>query len=157
MSTPRPIRRSSTSGKSLLAGLAFVAIVVVVSLAIIRLIRGGNDHSVPSGFSSTMQVDAALSQASTSNKPTLLFFTASWCPPCKAMKRDVLSDASIASVIAAQYVAVYVDVDERSVDARRFQVSSMPTFVVLNPDGTERVRRVGGMPRDAFASFLASK
>jgi thioredoxin-like negative regulator of GroEL len=75
-------------------------------------------------------------------KPVFLYFTADWCPPCKTMKLEVWPDATIAATME-QYDAVYIDTDERPDLGGRYGVPSIPTMVVLAPDGTERDRRVG--------------
>src|SRR5690606_14854087 len=65
-------------------------------------------------------------------KPILLYFTASWCPPCKIMKAQVLPSQRV--VDAAQgYVPVMIDVDEDPVTSTQFGVSSIPTTVILGP------------------------
>lgn len=74
-----------------------------------------------------------------------LYFTASWCSPCKAMK------PVIAELQDEGHKITKIDVDQERVKADTYGVSAMPTFLILR-DGTP-VRRIIGA-RDK-ASLLA--
>ena len=43
-------------------------------------------------------------------KPVLTFYTASWCKPCQAFKRDVLKSPEVVSIVEGNFHAVWVDV-----------------------------------------------
>ena len=54
-------------------------------------------------------LDAAKAQAAKENKPMLVDFTGSdWCPPCKALHKNVFESAEFAAV-ASRYVLVELD------------------------------------------------
>lgn len=80
----------------------------------------------------------------------LLDFTAKWCGPCKVMN-------PVLDVLATEYKGrvdiVAIDVDDEPLLAQRFNVRSMPTFVVLR-DGREVGRVVGSRPRAFVAGVL---
>ncbi len=66
---------------------------------------------------------------------TLLYFHASWCPACQAM-RGTISELEQSRSLRL----VYIDIDERSAPAYRdyhryFQGDKIPFFVVLNRTG----------------------
>lgn len=71
---------------------------------------------------------------------TLLFFSAPWCPACKALKPVVEKEAP-----EKGYEFKYVDLDddEGAYMADDFGVRSLPTLIVLGPDGSEIKRAVG--------------
>jgi len=101
---------------------------------------------------------APATLAPASDRPTLLRFTADWCPPCRAMDRDVFSLPRIADTLGTRFHAVSVDLtdpgpDEQSL-ADRHGISSIPSFVVLDPGGAEAGRLVGGVDADRFTAFL---
>ena len=69
------------------------------------------------------------------NHKSILYFTATWCPPCKIIS-PVYEDLS------KKYTDVAfgkVDVDENSDAALDFEVSAVPTFVLFeNEHATEK-------------------
>lgn len=82
------------------------------------------------------------SDAVAGDKPILIYFTASWCPPCRIMKSEVLPTKRVVDA-AEGYVPVMIDVDDDPVTAGQFQIASIPTTVILDADGTVRERLVG--------------
>jgi thiol-disulfide isomerase/thioredoxin len=95
--------------------------------------------------------EAALARAKEQSKLLLVDFTASWCPPCKRMEAETWPHADVRAWLAANAIAIQVDVDEQSELAQRFAVQAMPTIVAVK-DGAEFDRIVGF--RDA-AGLLA--
>lgn len=97
----------------------------------------------------------ALNQARSDNKMVLLDFTGSdWCPWCIKFDHDVLSTDEFASYAKSKLVLVQLDFPRtkpQSDDlkqanaalAKRFNVDGYPTYVLLNPAGTELGRQVG--------------
>ena len=92
--------------------------------------------------------DAALKQAAKENKSVLLDFTGSaWCPPCKQMKKDVLSTPEFLNFAKDNLVLFQADFqpDGESVIpgltkqngylAAKFGVNGFPTFIIINSKG----------------------
>lgn len=77
-------------------------------------------------------------------------FWASWCGPCKMVAPTI--DA-LATEYEGKAVVSKVDVDENQALAGRFGVMSIPT-VLFFKDGVEIDRKVGVMPKDAYAAVL---
>jgi thioredoxin-like negative regulator of GroEL len=89
------------------------------------------------------------------NRRVLVDFSADWCPPCVAMKYDVWPHPQVASAINAGYVPVLVDADRDTVLAARYQVSAIPTVLLLDADGRVVRRNDGYLPRSGMLRFLA--
>ena len=70
-------------------------------------------------------VAPAPKSASKPALPQLAAFTATWCGPCQRAKPvvDQIEKAGLADVVR-------VDIDKQPDTARRYQVSSVPTFIL---------------------------
>jgi thioredoxin 1 len=77
-----------------------------------------------------------------SDRPVLVDFTAAWCPPCRVMK-PVLEEVAAAR---PDLKVVQVDVEDAMASAARYEVLSMPTFVLFR-GGAPVMRVVGARPR----------
>ncbi len=80
----------------------------------------------------------------------LVDFTAKWCPPCRAMDPVI---GALEREYAGRVTVVAVDVEDELVLAQRFDVRSMPTFVLVR-DGREVGRTVGSRPRAFIAGMI---
>lgn len=82
-------------------------------------------------------------QAAVENeKLHVVYFTASWCPPCKKMKATTWMDESVVSWLGEHAVVTAVDVDEEPEIAQEYAISAMPTMVAVRA-GEEVGRTVG--------------
>ncbi|NUY79798.1 thioredoxin family protein [Flavobacterium sp. MAH-1] len=84
-----------------------------------------------SGFASVMK------QAKAENKPVLYMFYASWCPHCHKMREEIFPEPEVAALLNRNFLVAAQDVelDGGRTIARKFNVTSYPTFVVLDPNG----------------------
>ncbi len=91
---------------------------------------------------------AGVDAVEASGKPMLVFYTADWCPPCRTLKRDVLSDPDVDAFLSENYVRVKIDLSDRrgpnagiAIDNG---VTGIPTMILYDYDGVEIDRVVGG-------------
>ncbi len=89
-------------------------------------------------------VDRAIAQARAQNKPLLLYWGATWCPPCNQLKATLFNRADFAA-LSRHFVAVFVDGDRPAAQkiGARFKVSAYPTLVLFTPQGQEITRLPG--------------
>jgi thioredoxin 1 len=76
------------------------------------------------------------------DRPVLVEFTAAWCPPCRVMA-PVLAELHDER---ADIGIVAVDVDTNQATAARYDVLSMPTFVLF-AHGAPIGRLIGSRPK----------
>jgi protein disulfide-isomerase len=100
---------------------------------------------------------SAQQQASKSGKPIILFFTGTWCIPCRIMKRNVWADKQVVALVNAGFIPVMIDLDDPAAaeTLSRYQVGATPTTIIADSQGKvlEQVR--GGMGKAEFLELLA--
>ena len=146
------------------APLAFAALVVSTA-ACSRSETGsdaGRSPSSPSEEISSspslpfvpLSFDEALAKARAENKLVLVDVYTDWCGWCTKMDRDVFADARVQAALLG-FVPIRVNADKggRGV-AARYRVRGLPTFLVVDADGTVVRRFEGYLPVDAFLSRL---
>jgi thiol-disulfide isomerase/thioredoxin len=79
-----------------------------------------------------------------SDGPTILHFSATWCGPCEAVRRVVDQVCEQEPGVAH----VEIDMDANPEAARRLSVLSLPTTLIFDADGRPRYRTTG-VPRAA--------
>ena len=80
----------------------------------------------------------ALEKAKIENKYVFVDCYTSWCGPCKMMAADILPLKEVGEYMNATFVSVKFDMEKgegRDIQ-QKYKVSSYPTFLVLNVDGS---------------------
>ena len=85
-----------------------------------------------------------------STKPVLIDFWASWCGPCKMMSPVI---DSLAEEMGEKVKVCKINIDEEQNLAVKYNVMSIPTFVVLK-DGKEVGRSIGVQDKEKIISML---
>lgn len=98
-----------------------------------------------------------LEESKSSGKPVLVVFSASWCPPCKMMKREVWPDAEVAAAVESGFVPMYVDVDLKQYGpvVQRYNIRGIPSILILDGEG-QVLRQAGSMSRNRTLKFLGA-
>lgn len=100
-------------------------------------------------------IERAFAQARAEKKPLLLYWGATWCPPCNQLKATFFNRQDFAN-LSRSFVAVHVDGDRPAAQklGRRFKVSGYPTVVLFGADGSEITRLPGEADADQVMAVL---
>jgi thioredoxin-like negative regulator of GroEL len=128
--------------KSSLVGLCLAAALQGAALAAAASLPSGNVAWLAAAGDA--DIERAFTQARGLKRPVLLYWGASWCPPCNQLKATLFNRQDFATQARA-FVAVHVDGDRPGAQklGQRFNVSGYPTLVLFRPDGAEITRLPG--------------
>jgi len=115
-------------------------------------------------------LDAAKAQAAKENKPVLVDFTGSdWCPPCKALHKNVFESSEFAAV-ASRYVLVELDYPKSKPQSpelkaknaelsKKYGITGFPTVLLIDAktgDVFGKTVGFGGQSAKDYLDKLAS-
>ncbi len=98
---------------------------------------------------------AALELAEKEGKPVVLVFSASWCPPCQSMKKNVYPSADV-KPLHDKFVWAYLDADDEANAAamKKYGVNGIPHIQFVGSNGKDLGTQVGGTSPSDFAGTL---
>jgi thioredoxin 1 len=87
----------------------------------------------------------ALDLAKKENKIIFLDAYASWCGPCKKMKRTTFADKTVADYYNKNFINVAIDMEkgEGPMLSERYAVEAYPTLIFIKPDGKVFAKTMG--------------
>jgi thioredoxin-related protein len=87
----------------------------------------------------------ALSASKSEGKPVFFMGFTTWCPHCKKMKEQVFTDSAVADFYNSHFVCIKKDMEagEGAALHSRFNITSFPTFIFFDSNGTT-LYRMGG-------------
>jgi len=81
---------------------------------------------------------------------SLLFFSASWCGPCKAMKPTV---EGVSSIMNERFNTIKIDVDISPINAADYGIRSVPTLMLVKNNEIIS-QQVGSIPVQQMMQWL---
>lgn len=97
-----------------------------------------------------------LKAAKDSGKPAIVVFSASWCGPCQAMKKDVYPSAAV-KPLQDKFNWAYLDIDVEPNGklSDKYKIEGIPHILFLNSAGKIIDRQEGGSSPEEFSKKLA--
>lgn len=89
--------------------------------------------------------DDLLAKAKIENKVIFVDIYATWCGPCKLLKKTTFTDKEVGEFFNANFINAAYD-GEKGEGAKlkeRYAIHSYPTMLFINPDGSIRKEAVG--------------
>lgn len=98
----------------------------------------------------------ALDAAKVEKKKVFIDFYTDWCGPCKMMAREVFPQKSVGDYFNAHFVCIKLNAEkgEGKNYAKQFKIDAYPSFLVIDADGKEIGRYVGGSSADKFVDKI---
>lgn len=93
-----------------------------------------------------MDLDAAKTSAARQGKLVLIHFSADWCRPCQHLETFVFTSPKLITAINERVIPVHIDTDLHPELVKQYNVTQIPTDVVIAPTG--RVVQKRQSPKD---------
>lgn len=98
-------------------------------------------------------LEEAKMLAKKTNKKIFVDFMATWCGPCKMLDHEVLQTAGF-KAMSKYFVFARIDVDAQPAVAKNYEITAMPTQMVLSADGSVVSKTVGYGGPGAFYNWI---
>ena len=97
-----------------------------------------------------------LAKAKAEDKLIFMDIYATWCPPCKAMTKNVFPLEKVGTYFNKNFVNVKIDAEkgEGVALAQKYKVTAYPTFLLIDSSGEVVGRLVGGASADDFITKI---
>jgi thiol:disulfide interchange protein len=150
--SPPPVPRPHKSRSASPTWLTIV-LLLAAALLVVREMRGpGSAHG--------QWIDGwerGLAAAQEARRPFVALFTADWCPACRTLNKEALSDAGVKAAMS-DFTLVKVDLSHQGAPgteaARQYDVRSIPTMILFDAEGRQVDRIVGAPPAAELVRWL---
>lgn len=99
--------------------------------------------------------EEARREAVRHNLPMLLHFDATWCGACRRMDREVLHKPGVTAMLGVRVIGVKLDADHNKDLIRKFGISTLPTEIVVQPDGSKGSLMKGAVSLSSYTARLS--
>jgi YHS domain-containing protein/thiol-disulfide isomerase/thioredoxin len=108
----------------------------------------------PHGIRWLQDLEEAKRLAGQSNRLVLVHFWANWCQPCVRLEQEVFTKPGVATSLERFFVPVKLNTDHFPASAQRMGVVSLPTDVILMPNGQIVARVNSPSTADAYVGQM---
>jgi len=119
-----------------LAGLAAVVLIGYFTMVEVNTYLG--KKTLEKTGLEILPLEAAFLKAKEQDKPILADLSAIWCPTCRRLDAQVLSDPAVKERIHDQFIYARIEYESEEGKAfqKRYGVSGFPNLLILNADGS---------------------
>lgn len=100
----------------------------------------------------TKSTDTIHEMAVREGKMVFIDLYAPWCPPCRAMDKQVFSRSDVAEFLHARFIPVKYNIDKPTGKAlmRKYNAQGIPTYLIFTSDGELLGRITGASDAEEF-------
>ena len=122
---------------ALLAFLAILAVAFIPKDKNLQIEANSNPEAEPGIRFIEADWKKALAEAKKQHKLIFLDAYASWCGPCKLLKKKTFPDKEAGEFFNANYINVAIDMEKGDGPAlgEKFAVNAYPTLIITDADG----------------------
>ncbi len=91
----------------------------------------------------------------TKGKKIYINFHATWCGPCKIMKKNTFSNPYVIKYLNDNFIPIRVDIDKENKIASKLRVRGVPTSIFFKENGDKIAAQPGYIPPLLFEKILA--
>ncbi|MDR0328204.1 MAG: DUF255 domain-containing protein [Planctomycetaceae bacterium] len=132
----------------------FATVVAVCLLTVSGLAQVYAPMAPPSSVRWESDLDAAMNRAEREQRPLFLHFVANDSQPAQQMAVEVFTQPNIVARLNANFVMVRINTSEAPALVQKFAVTSIPSDIILKPNGQLIYRRTGSIPAERFSNYL---
>lgn len=140
------------SGGRALVALCLIVVFGVAGSVAMSTARGDDESPKKTVFFDG-DYDAAKASAAEDERVLVLYFTATWCGPCRQMERTTWVDERVVELLTTKGLVFKIDVDDERALSRKYGVRAMPTMIAVR-DGEVFDRVVGGRSADQMIEWF---
>ena len=133
------------------------ATAILVVLGVVFFYRMSHPATVFAADGMDADWDAAVRRSHDAGRPTVVLFTAGWCPACRALHGSVLSRDDVQDELARHYCFYTVDLTNPSqqdqIRSQKFGVLYIPQLIRYDANGKE-TGRTNYIPGDQLIAWL---
>lgn len=99
--------------------------------------------------------ESALAKAKAENKLVFLDISASWCGPCKQLKKTTFKDAAVGEFYNDKFINVELDGEkgEGIALAQKYRLQGYPSLYFIDVDGNVVKETAGFLPAEQFIEY----
>lgn len=128
-----------------------VAVVLAIESALVPSFVAAQSVIEPIAWQNSL-AEARVASAE-SGRPVLVYVTGGvWCDPCVWLETTVLRETAIAELVSHSYIPVRLS--DTGLEWRALGIDRLPTLLVLDPVGNERLRLDGVLTARALENEL---
>lgn len=101
-------------------------------------------------------LESALRESRTLNRPVWIHVTADWCQPCRSLETFVFKNPTLIRTINERVIPFRAEFDHSTAIIERYQVDCIPFDILLTSDGQVISRRRSPHSVDEFTALIQS-